>query len=83
MPIYEYTCGGCGHAFEEFVRKPDSAAPKCPECGAEKSERQISLPRVHSENTRANSLAAAKRHEKAVGAEMAHAQRQYELSHND
>jgi hypothetical protein len=38
---------------------------------------------VHSSSTRENSLKDARRHELAVGKEKAHAQRQYELSHND
>ena len=82
MPIYEYACR-CGRRFEEFVRKPDSPTPPCPECGAVDPERLISTPRVHSEASHENAVKAAKRREKAIGKEQAHAQRQYELSHED
>ena len=30
MPIYEYTCGKCGHEFETLVRS--DAVPDCPHC---------------------------------------------------
>ncbi|MCG3180000.1 MAG: hypothetical protein BIFFINMI_02354 [Phycisphaerae bacterium] len=42
MPIYEYTCPKCGHAFEELVRSADADRQKCPKCGT-KAERQISV----------------------------------------
>ena len=45
MPIYEFVCESCGHRFEELVgshvgRRVDEV--RCPECGAEEIERQIS-----------------------------------------
>ena len=82
MPIYDFSCHSCAHRFEEWVRKADDA-PVCPECGGMKVERLLSLPQVHSSTTRENSLKDAKRREMAVGKEQAHAQRQYELSHED
>jgi putative FmdB family regulatory protein len=82
MPIYEYSCHACGHRFEEWVRKPGMSAP-CPECGARDPERLMSPPTVHSEASHESSVKAAKRRERAIGKEQAHAQRQYELSHED
>lgn len=36
MPLYEYSCPGCGSVFETFRRISESRQPAdCPECGAE------------------------------------------------
>jgi putative FmdB family regulatory protein len=41
MPIYEYVCERCSHAFEKRV--PSSASRvQCPECGSQKVDRQFS-----------------------------------------
>ncbi|NOX58196.1 MAG: zinc ribbon domain-containing protein [Planctomycetes bacterium] len=42
MPIYEYQCSACGNAFEELVRNRTAAAPACPQCGEQKTDRLIS-----------------------------------------
>ena len=48
MPIYEYHCGPCDHAFETLVRGP-SDVPHCPECGGIDLNKQFSVPAsVHS-----------------------------------
>ena len=62
MPLYEYICRGCGHAFEALVR--NSIAPACPSCESADVERQISLFAVSSESTRKANLEAGKRHQK-------------------
>ena len=59
MPIYEYTCRGCGHRFEALVR--DSSTPACPACQAQNVERQLSLFAVNSESTRQSALKSARR----------------------
>lgn len=46
MPIYEYTCGKCGHEFELLVR--DSEPPACPDCGTRKLEKRFSVPAAHT-----------------------------------
>ena len=41
MPIYEYRCTNCGQEFEEIMKLSDPA-PRCPGCGSDKVERQMS-----------------------------------------
>lgn len=43
MPIYEYHCEPCDHAFETLVRT-SSDVPKCPKCGNERVAKQFSVP---------------------------------------
>jgi putative FmdB family regulatory protein len=44
MPIYEYRCEPCDHAFEALVRSA-SDVPRCPKCGAtEPLAKQFSVP---------------------------------------
>ena len=50
MPIYEYRCRACAHAFEALVR--GGVAPPCPACGATDLERLLSLFAVDSEASR-------------------------------
>lgn len=40
MPIYEYLCAGCGHAFEALVY--GSERPRCPACEGTRLEKQLS-----------------------------------------
>jgi len=47
MPIYEYTCAGCGREFEELVLASDEKV-KCPECGSDKTRKLISRCRFKS-----------------------------------
>jgi putative FmdB family regulatory protein len=43
MPIYEYRCRECGHAFAELVRRADVPPPACPQCRAQDTEKLMSL----------------------------------------
>ena len=42
MPIYEYTCNGCGKEFEALVRS-SSPAPECPECHSTELHKRLSV----------------------------------------
>jgi putative FmdB family regulatory protein len=44
MPIYEYHCPQCRHQFELLVRAGE--LPRCPQCGADQLEKQLSVPAV-------------------------------------
>lgn len=50
MPIYEYRCRACQHAFERLVRSGDQ--PACPACASPDLERLLSLFAVDSDGTR-------------------------------
>jgi len=81
MPIFEYACKACGREFETLVRA--GTIPACPDCASTVLERLLSLPAVHSSGTHALALKAAAKRDKVRGSEMARAQREYELHHND
>jgi putative FmdB family regulatory protein len=42
MPIYEYACRSCGHAFEHLARTLRDGARACPKCGAARPVKQFS-----------------------------------------
>lgn len=43
MPLYEYSCPDCRERFEVLQRMGEGAeAVRCPACGGERSERQLS-----------------------------------------
>jgi putative FmdB family regulatory protein len=44
MPIYEYECSACGHAFDVLQKVSDAPLRKCPECGKPKLKKLISAP---------------------------------------
>lgn len=46
MPIYDYRCDVCGHAFTALQAWADAPLETCPECGA-RPRRLISLPAIH------------------------------------
>ena len=80
MPIYEYSCRVCGHAFELLVRK--DTTPACPSCESSDLERQNSLPTVQSSGTRSLAMRAAKKRDAAQGKDRMHEQLKYEQSHD-
>jgi putative FmdB family regulatory protein len=80
VPIYEYFCRACGNEFELLVRGDQT--PECPACNGADLEKLISLPRVHSEGTRAKSMRAAKRRDAAQATDLMHERLQYEESHD-
>ena len=40
MPIFEFNCKSCGHAFEALVRA--STTPSCPQCASAALEKCVS-----------------------------------------
>lgn len=45
MPLYDFICTSCEHAFEE-VRGSDEASPACPACNSVATERCMSAPGI-------------------------------------
>jgi putative FmdB family regulatory protein len=56
VPLYDFRCRGCGHAFEALVRPP--AVPACPACASADLER---LPSGFSVSVRSEGLSRAAR----------------------
>ena len=81
MPIYEYTCDDCGADFELLIR--GSETPRCKACESEAVTRRLSLPRVHSDASRARSIASARVRDKKLGTDRMHERVEYESSHDD
>ena len=81
MPIYEYRCEACGAEFETLVL--GKTEPSCPSCAGTDLKRVFSLPAVQSSSTRALSMKAARKREKARGKERMIAQHEYEQAHED
>ena len=47
MPIYEYICKNCEHEFEEVQKFSETSLEKCPDCGQNTAERQVSMSSFH------------------------------------
>ncbi len=82
MPIFEYSCKSCGKEFEALVL-PTTGEPQCPACQSRDLEKLVSSPAIKSDSTHDLAMRAARKRDKKAGSEMARAQREYELKHND
>jgi putative FmdB family regulatory protein len=56
MPIYEYDCRQCGHAFETLVRS--GSAPECPGCRSTDLAKKLSVFATAASSTDTAALAA-------------------------
>lgn len=81
MPTFDFVCRSCENEFEQWVRKREDS-PACPKCGTADVERLLSVPNVHSENTRALSMRAAKRRDDRQQNENMHTRIEYEENHD-
>ncbi len=51
MPLFEYRCSDCGKRFEDLQVGPcQEEKVKCPSCGSENVEKQVSSFATSSEN---------------------------------
>jgi len=46
MPLYEYYCEPCDHAFETLIRGAGDVA-RCPRCGSIEVAKRLSVPAAH------------------------------------
>ena len=44
MPIYEYACQSCGHAFDALQKMSDEPLTDCPDCGEPQLKKLLSAP---------------------------------------
>lgn len=44
MPIYEYQCKACGHAFDALQKMSDSPLTDCPDCNEPSLRKLLSAP---------------------------------------
>jgi len=63
MPLFDFICKNCQHAFEALVRP--GHAPACPTCGSSELEQQLATFAVKTAE-RSQAAAAANRHKYAV-----------------
>lgn len=45
MPIYEYACTNCEHAFDELQKVSEAALVHCPRCGEPALRKLLSAPK--------------------------------------
>lgn len=45
MPIYEYSCSHCEHAFDELQKISEAALVHCPKCGEPSLRKLLSAPK--------------------------------------
>jgi len=57
MPLFEYQCADCHHAFELLVR--EQTVLECPACHSRTLEKQLSVFAVASDTGRLSARAAA------------------------
>lgn len=80
MPLYDFKCRACGHAFDELVKVGET--PNCPSCGQADVERLFCVPRaISTESTRKRNLGEARRRAGKVRKEKDHAQAEYERNY--
>jgi putative FmdB family regulatory protein len=79
MPIYDYSCRGCGKRFDALVRGNETAS--CPACGSQELEKNLALPALKTEGTHAKAMKAAKRRDKRQARDNYWTQRDYERNH--
>lgn len=42
MPIFEYTCKGCGKRFEKLQKSGSACHAECPSCGSVEVQKELS-----------------------------------------
>lgn len=67
MPLYDFHCSQCGHAFEALVRA--DTVPQCPRCANTALEKRVSAPVAPG---RSKAMVAAARRQAAREGHMSH-----------
>jgi putative FmdB family regulatory protein len=79
MPIFDYSCKGCGHRFDALVLRNEVVS--CSKCGSQDLEKNITLPALKTDGTHAQALKAAKQRDKRQARDNYWTQRDYERAH--
>jgi putative FmdB family regulatory protein len=79
MPIFDYSCKGCGHRFDALVLRNEVAS--CKKCGSQDLEKNLTLPAVKTEGTHSLAMRAAKKRDKRQARDNYWTQRDYERAH--
>lgn len=59
MPVYQYACQDCGHAFEKQLRMMQAGEPQaCPSCQSGQTRKRIGAIAVGNSSTAAQTVAA-------------------------
>ena len=79
MPIFDYSCKGCGHRFDALVLRNEAIT--CSKCGSQDLEKNLTLPAVKTDGTHAQAMKAAKQRDKRQARDNYWTQRDYERAH--
>ena len=79
MPIFDYSCKGCGHRFDALVLRNEVVS--CSKCGSQDLEKNITMPALKTDGTHAQALKAAKQRDKRQARDNYWTQRDYERAH--
>lgn len=82
MPIFEYQCRACGHAFETLVL-PTTPPPACPECRSHDLEKLLSTPAVSTDGIRQANALKSRRQQIAKRKDKIIADEEHRLHHDD
>ncbi|MEZ4643088.1 MAG: zinc ribbon domain-containing protein [Chloroflexota bacterium] len=59
MPVYQYACQDCGHAFEKRLRMAQAGEPQvCPSCQSQQTRKRIGAIAVGGASVTAPTMAA-------------------------
>ena len=79
MPIFDYSCKGCGHRFDALVLRNETVS--CSKCGSTELEKNLTTPALKTEGTHALAMKAAKKRDKRQARDNYWTQRDYERAH--
>jgi putative FmdB family regulatory protein len=80
MPIFEYHCRECEHAFEVLIL-PRSPEPRCPECESKDIEKLLSAPTMSSDGTKERARQSGLARNRKLGVEKSRADHEYYHKH--
>ncbi|PYQ89461.1 MAG: FmdB family transcriptional regulator [Acidobacteria bacterium] len=80
MPLFDFRCRRCDHAFEALVRKGD--VPHCPSCNGTDLERQLPTVAVSTDERRRESVKRERKRQIAGRKDALIAEEEYRQKHD-